>query len=709
MKTEVINTSRRDFLKTSAVLGGGLVLATMGLPATAYPSTGAFEPNIWVAVDKDGLVKVTFAWNELGQGAMTSLAMCAADELDVAWDTVSVHIPVWESKYGNNITGGSSSMRRSWDPLRKAAAAGREMLRQAAAQAWKVEPGSCRTADGRVSHPPTGRSLGYGELVEKAAALDVPENPTLKTPDQRTIVGTRIARRDGPAKVTGQAKFCGDLRRDDLLVAAARRCPVPGGTVASFDDGPARAVKGVSDVVAFDDWVAVLANDTWAAFQGRDALTVTWDFGAGADFDDEKLHTILQNGAAEDGYAVREAGDPEAAIAAAAKVIEADYRFPFIAHCAMEPSVCIALVKGDVCEVECPTQAPVLVARDVSQALRIPFPNVHVTSTYVGSAFGRRLMADYAVEAALLSRHTGRPVKIQWTREDELQHDFYRPASLHRQTAGLDSEGRLTVWTQKVSAPSIGQQLNPTAPKGADPAVLAGIENTLYKVPSHRFSHVPVSTPTPLGWWRSVYDHQNAFANECFLDEAALAAGKDPIEQRLELLLDDKRLKRVVEMVRDRSGWPRPSQPGRSLGFAAHACFKSFGAQVAEVSVADNGRLSVHRVVSVIDCGPAVNPDAIRSQMEGGVAMGLGVALRESISIREGAVVQDNFDSYRPLRLDEMPSVETHIVDSDDEIGGIGEPVLPPTAPAVCNAIFAACGVRIRHLPIGSQLRGAQR
>ncbi len=701
-----VNLSRRRFLRNTSLAAGALVVGT-ALPWRNVTASEAdiLESGVLVAVGTDGRVTLQFTWNELGQGAMTSLALVVAEELCVTTDRVDVAVPIWESKYGDNVTGGSSSMRMSWQPLREAAAAAREMLVGAYCSRMSYVPSDCKAENGAVMHKKLGKSIPYGELVAQASDLPVPESPVLKDRADYTLVGHETPRRDTRDKVLGRAVFGFDLARPGLLRAAFARCPSLDGKVGSVDDAAALAIPGVTRVVTLETSVAVLANDTWSAFRGRDALRVEWE--ESGDRTDSAAYWSLMAGKADDkGFVTRNEGDVDTGLASASKVLEAEYRLPFIAHAVMEPSSCTVHVHDGTCDVEGPTQAPGWVARAVAEAIGLDTADVHMKSTYAGSAFGRRLLPDYAIEGALVSKEIGAPVQVVWSREDEMRHEFYRPASLHRLQAGLDADGRLTTWSHKTVTPSITAQRFPDPNRtGADRGAMSGIDDVDYRPAHFRATHVPVDAPINLGWLRSVYDAQNALVNECFMDELAAAAGRDPVEFRLDVLPDDSRLRRVLTEAAARSGWPHPSQPGRSLGIACHACFGSYGAQMAEVSVT-KGRLRVHRIVSVLDCALAVNPNAVRAQMEGGVAMGLSVLLRERITFDRGRVLEGNFDDYDPLRLSEMPEVECHLLETDADMGGVGEPVFPPTAPAVLNAVFAATGQRIRELPIEERLRG---
>ncbi len=704
MKADVaittVNLSRRRFVRNSTLLSGGLVLGSVLPWEKLVAAAGAaedLEPNALIAVRTDGRVVMQFTWNELGQGALTSLAAVVAEELCVTRDDVDVESPIWEPKYGYNATGGSQSMRNSWDPLRKAAAAARVMLVAAGAAHLGAAPGDCKAEDGHVVGP-GGRRVPYVDLISAASVLEVPADPPLIPRSEHRIVGTRYPRRDTPSKVRGEPVFASDITKPGLLRAAIRRSPVPGGKLRSVDDAAARAIPGVRDVITVGDRVVVLAADTWTALRGREVLRIEWDDGEYAAMNSADTWAAMKARSAEPGYVLRNNGDVTTALAGAARVVRAEYRAPMIAHAAMEPSTCTAHVHDGVCDLEVPTQMPASVHRGVAEALGIH--DIRVSSTWVGSAFGRRLFPDHAVDAALVSQAVGGPVQVVWTREDEMRHDFYRPCSLHLLAGGLDVDGRVVALDHTVVASPIGARDPGAAAARADEGVMRGVSNSPYAPSSYRATHAPMLTGMPLGYWRGVFDVQNAFVQESFLDELSQAGGVDPVELRLAMLAPDARLRRVVEEAAVRSGWPHASGPGRTVGFACHECFGSVGAQVAEVSL-DGDRPVMHRIVSVIECGPAVNPDAVRAQMEGGAAMALSTVLRERITWKDGRVEQGNFDDYRILRCGEMPEIETHILKSDRPIGGVGEPVVPPTAPAVCNALSRARGARIRELPLG--------
>jgi isoquinoline 1-oxidoreductase subunit beta len=695
--------TRRDFMQVVAVAGGGFALA-VHLPLgdslfAAEPAPVHFVPNFWLQIDSDGIVTITVHRSELGQGARTALPMIVAEELDADWSKVRITQALADDKYGSMTTGGSTSVRTSWDRLRQAGAAAREMLVDAAATTWKVERASCQAEQGTVVHVPTGRRLGYGALAATAATLPVPEKPPLKDPRNFRILGQRLARLDVPEKVDGSAVFGMDLTLPGMLIATVARCPVFGGRVKSFDAVRARAVPGVRHVLEVPSGVAVLADTTWAAFQAREALRVEWDEGAAATLDSAAIRTTLAAKLDDAATAVRHDGDVAAALSGAAQRLDATYELPFLAHAPMEPMNCTAHVQAGAAEIWAPSQAPQWAQRAVAGALGLPLEKVIVHIPLVGGAFGRRLMFDFAVEAAQVAQAAGVPVKVVWSREDDMRHDFYRPASLHRVAAGLDATGKVVAWSHRIAAPSISAQTFPDQ-KQEEPDAVDGAAQLPYDIPSVLVDYVMANTAVPVGWWRSVYNTQNAFVNECFVDEVAVAAGVDPLEFRRRSLPAGSRLRHVLELAAEKAGWGTPLPAGRFRGIACHACFGSFVAEVAEVSVSAAGETRVHRVVCAIDAGPIVNPDTIEAQVEGAIALTLGATLHGEITLANGRVQQDNFDSFPMLNASEMPAVEVHIVPSQDVQGGIGEPPLPPLAPAVCNAIFAATGKRVRRLPV---------
>lgn len=694
---------RREFLKLCGTAGAGLILGIrLGLDEAlaSEPASATFTPNAFLGIDAEGLTTIWVARSELGQGVHTALPMLVAEELEADWGKVRVVPAVLDPKYGNQGTGGSTSVRESWKPLRQAGAAAREMLVAAAAATWGVPASACRAEAGEVIHPSSGRRLGYGALVDKAARLPVPGNPKLKDSGQFRLLGTPVARLDAPAKVNGSARFGIDTRVPGMLYAAIARPPVFGGLPGRVDDTRARKVPGVRDVVRLPDRIAVVADSTWAAFQGRDALQVTWEEGANANLDSASIRRLYEEASAREGVVGKHAGDSEAALSRASLKVEADYEAPFAYHGPMEPMNCIAAATDGRCEVWAPTQFPDLVRSAVAGQLEIPPEAVKVNITLSGGGFGRRIEPDYAVEAAAVSKRVNAPVQVVWSREDDIQHDWFRPASLHRLGAAIEGR-RLTAWRHRVVAPSILAQRMPGAiQNGRDESVFDWAANVPYAVPNIHVDSVLVETPVPVGWWRSVYASQNAFATECFLDEVAEAMRTDPVALRKSLLAKSPRHRAVLELAAAKSGWGSPLPAGRARGLALCESFGSIVAEVAEVSVTPAGEPRVHRVTCAVDCGMTVNPGIIRQQLEGAVGFALTPVLHGPITIAKGRVQQSNFDDYPLVTMSEMPEVEVHIVPSRRSPGGIGEPGVPPLAPAVANALFAATRRRVRKLPI---------
>jgi isoquinoline 1-oxidoreductase beta subunit len=720
--------TRRDFLVGGGMAGIGLALG-LWLPRFAGPGSfgglgrggemaESFSPNAWLTIDRAGDVKIIVALTEMGQGIRTALPMLIAEELEADWDKVHVEGAMADrTLYGGQGTGGSSSVRDSWETLRKAGAAAREMLVAAAAARWQVVPSKCRAEKGTVVHPDGKQRLSYGDLVDAAARLPVPSDQQLKNPKDFKLIGTRVKRVDAPSKVNGTAVFGIDVKETEslpgMVYAALVRPPVFGGKLTGFEIGEAKSLPGVHDAVKAGDAVAVIAGNTWAALEGRRRLKVNWDRGENAGLSSETIRALFAEKAGQAGKTWRLAGDPDQHLAAG-KVVEATYELPFQAHATLEPGNCTAWVHDGLCDMWAPTQVPQRVQAAVGKALDIPSDAVRLHITLLGGGFGRRLESDYAVEAALVSKAVGKPVKVVWSREDDLRHDFYRPASWHVLRGAVDAEGWPVAFSHKIVAPSITARRRPEILEtGREPVV--EIQSTfLYDIPNLRLEYVMANTPVPIGPWRSVYASQIAFPSECFFDELCAAGGKDPVEARLRLLQDDHnqrelvieedhwkpaRLRGVVALAAEKAGWGQPLPPGRFRGIACYPEFGTYVAQVAEVSV-DAAGVHVHRVVCAVDCGIVVNPDILEQQIEGSILFGLSAALKNEITFAEGGVQQTNFGDYDVLRLREAPQVEVHTVPSTEPPMGIGEPAVPVIAPAVANAVFAATGKRVRRLPV---------
>jgi len=691
---------RRTFLAVTGGGAAGLAVAAW-LPRRAEGGGQApFAPSAVVAVAASGAVTVTAAKSEMGQGIRTSIPMLVAEELEVDWKDVRVEPAVADPRYGNMGTGGSRTIRQGYLPLRQAGAAAREMLVAAAAARWKVAPGDCRAERGHVLGP-RGKRVTFGSLVADAAKLPVPQQPRLKEAKDFRIVGTRVVRLDVPDKVTGKAVFGMDVRLGGMQYAVVARPPAFGGKARGFDPGKALALPGVRKVAPVPSGIAVIADSTWAALRGREALSVEWDGGPDAALDSAAVSRALEAAAAGPADPAEQRGDAAAALSAAAKRLEARYRVPYLAHATMEPMNATVHARADGAEAWLPTQSPQWAQEKMAEALGIPKEKVVVHTTLLGGGFGRRSSTDFAVEAALVSRAAGGPVQVLWTREDDMRHDFYRPASLHVLEGGLDASGALVAWRHRIAAQSIVQQLF-GAQRGNRPDVAQEATDLGWDVPHWLVETALVKLGVPVGWWRSVYATQNGFAQECFVDELSAASGQDPVSFRRRFLPAGSRLRRVLDLAAEEAGWGRPLPAGRARGVACLASFGSFVAQVAEIRV-EGGKLArVERVVCAVDCGQVVNPDTVEAQVEGSIAYGLSAALRGEITIEKGGAREGNFDAYAPIRMSEMPAVETHLVPSGEPPGGIGEPATPTIAPAVVNALAAATGNRVRTLPIGA-------
>lgn len=697
--------SRRDFLRAGAGLQLGLFLVA-GRPeqvviralgpflAPVPPSPPDAEPlelvdlGLYVRVDSDNTVTVVIPRPDMGQGPRTSLAMHVAEELEADWSKVKYEQAPADPRFGNQTSGGSTSTRNFWTPMRQAGAAARLMLIAAAAKRWGVDPATCRARASEVWHEPTGRRFTYGELAAAAAREPVPDNPPLKQPGQFTLIGRPTRRLDAPLMVRGEAIYGLDVRLPNLKVVAIAR-PVPfGGRAVSFDDAAARRVPGVRDVFRFGSGVAVVADHAWAALRGREELRVRWDPGPNAGIDDAEIRRRLR-------AAIGELPDLPSDVAVR---VEAEYELPYLAHATMEPMNCTARVSGSRCEIWTPTQAPGSVQSAVASALGIPAANVTVHVLFTGGGFGRRLQTDYATEAALLSRQIGAPVQVIWSRDDDMRHDYYRPASIHRLRGGLASDGRPVAWHERVAMATQGRGGLQLLERGVEEPSLFQ-NRPPYAIPNTTVEATNVGLPLPTGPWRSVENTQYVFANESFIDELAAAAGLDPYRFRRGLIRDP-RLRAVLDLAAEKAGWDRPPPDGVGRGIACTNCFGSWVADVAEVTVSPQGLVRVLRVVCAVDCGICVNPLGVEAQMEGAIADGVATCLKAKISVRDGGVVESSFADYRWLRFDEMPEVEVHIVPSTQNPGGIGEPGFPAVSPAITNAIFALTGRRIRRLPV---------
>jgi isoquinoline 1-oxidoreductase beta subunit len=699
--------SRREFVAAGVAAGAGLVIGFY-LPHKGASQAEVFSPNAYLRITPDNKVTIVVARSEMGQGVRTALPMILAEELEADWKQIEVEQAGASTLFGDQTTGGSASIRTTWDPMRKAGAAAREMLISAAALNWGVPRGSCAAENGSIKHAASNRSFTYGELVRKAATLPIPTDVTLKQNKDYKIVGQRLPRVDSPSKVKGEAVFGIDFRLPGMKFVLLARCPVIGGKVSSFGDKDSKKISGVSFVGKIgESAVAVVADSVWGAMEGRRLLNVTWDEGPNKDLNTAAVTASLKQAASKKGANLYSAGD---ASKAAGRRISAEYELPFMAHAPMEPGNCTAHYQGAKCELWAPTQVPQDCRDSVATAIGLDPDLVKVNVTLMGGGFGRRLEHDYAVEAALVSKAINAPVKVIWTREDDMRFSPYRPASLHQLNATLDGSGFPAALTHRIVSPSISGQKGQPTPGNVDPD-LPDEAGPVYGIPNYSVEYVMAETPVPLGWMRSVYALQAAFALESFIDELAVAAGKDPMQYRLHLLEKDQdlqyftttwktaRMRGVLQLAAEKSGWDKPLPTGRFRGVACFGCFASYMAEVVEISM-ENDQPRVHRVVAVVDCGQVINPAILEQQIQGGIVYGLGNALRAKITIEKGRVVQGNFDDYAPLRMEETPSVEVFAVASTETPTGIGEPSVPPIAPALCNAIYAATRKRIRALPI---------
>jgi isoquinoline 1-oxidoreductase beta subunit len=719
---KTLNISRRTFIKTAAFVAGGLVIAFSIPYAKRFLLPGKEnaaadgkmpEPNAFLRIGADDTITVLLAHSEMGQSIWTTLPMLIAEELDADWSKIKVEhapaAPVYaHTAYGLQITGGSSTTWSEFDRYRQAGALTRALLVQAAAKKLGVDAATLRTENGKVISG--DQQLSYGELAEAAADVEKPTSVALKEPKDWKIIGKATKRLDGPEKINGSAVFGQDIHFDGLLTAVVARSPVFGGKVKSYDDSAARKVKGVKNVVQVPTGVAVLADNYWAAKQGRDALKIDWDLGENAKLDTTQMLEEYRKLAGEKGLPAAKVGDSKAALDKATKTVEAEYTLPYLAHSPMEPLNCTVRIDKDSCEVWTGTQMQGTDQPAIAKIAGLKPEQVKIHTVFLGGGFGRRAnpAADFVSEATHVAKAAGVPVKTVWTREDDVKGGYYRPMYLHKARIGLAGDGKPVAWEQAI----VGQSIMLGTPfeafmikNGVDATSVEGVADSPYlkEIKDHNIELHTVKATIPVLWWRSVGHSHTGFVMESLVDEAAHAAGQDPLVYRRELLKNHPRHLAALNLAAEKAEWDKPLPKGISRGIAVHESFGSFVAQVAEVSV-EEGAVKVHRVVCAIDCGLAVNPDSLKAQLESAIAFGLGAALQSQITFKDGQVQQSNFHDYQVLRMNQMPKVEVHIVQSTEKMGGVGEPGVPPIAPAVTNAIFALTGKRIRSLPIGSQL-----
>jgi isoquinoline 1-oxidoreductase beta subunit len=702
--------SRRTLLKVGAATAGGLLLGFELWPARAATRTaagaGEFVPNAFIRIDRAGKITLIIPQAEMGQGVYTSLAMILAEELDASFDHVVIEAaPPNDKLYVNSmvgmqVTGNSNSIRAFWMSLRKAAAGTRTILIQAAAQVWNVDAKALRASDSAVIHDATGRKLAYGELAGRASNQKPPADPTLKTKDRFKLIGKPLKRLDTPDKVNGRAIYGIDVMPEGVKVATLAACPVFGGTVGQVDDTAAKAIAGVRQVIVLEDLVAVIGDHYWAAKQGLEALKIAWNEGPNASVDQAEIWRKAEAASQKPGVVAKSVGDVDKGLGQGERV-DAEYRLPFLSHAPMEPMNCVVHVRPDSCEIWVGTQIQGRTQAVAAKICGLPLEKVILHNQLLGGGFGRRLDVDVTEKAVRIAQHVDGPVKVVYSREEDIQHDFYRPVYLDRLSASIANK-KIVAWQHRITGSSILARWAPPAfQKGIDGDAVDAAVDTPYAIPNQRIEYVREEPPAvPTGFWRGVGPNNNVFAIESFMDELALKAGKDPVAFRREMLQDTPRARTVLDLAAEKSGWGQPLPKRTGRGVALQPSFQTFIATVAEVEVDTAGEVRVKRIVCVVDTGTVVNPDTVVAQLEGGLIFGLTAALYGEITIAKGRVQQHNFNDYRMLRIDETPVIEVHLVPSDEPPGGIGEAGTNAAPPSVTNAIFAATGVRLRRLPL---------
>jgi isoquinoline 1-oxidoreductase beta subunit len=705
--------ARRTVIRAGVAVGGGLLL-TLHLPGRgrAAQEAAAFAPNAFIRIDRNGTVTLIMANTECGQGIWTSTAMLLAEELEVGLDQVRLEAaPPNEALYTNPLlglqaTGGSTSTRADWTRLREAGAVARTMLIAAAAAQWGVDAATCHATRATVTHAQSGRSLGYGVLADAAARLPVPHDVALKDPAHFTLIGRSQRRLDTPSKVNGSAVYGIDVQLPGMQIGTVAASPVPGGKLRSIDEAAARRVPGVRMVVRLDDAVAVIADHMWAAKQGLAAAAPVWDDGPNADLATAGIVHTLDAASQNPGVVAKSQGDAAAAIKSAAKSLDAVYQLPFLAHAPMEPINTTIHVRADSADVWVGTQVPTRAQDAVAAATGLPAQSVAVHNLMMGGAFGRRLDIDSIAQAARIARHVDGPVKLIWTREEDIQHDLYRPYYYDRISAGLDAGGHVVGWSHRVTGSSVMARWAPGGMKQdgkLDPDAVEGAAETPYAFPAQHVEYVRAETPgMTTAWWRGVGPTHNVFVVESFIDELATLGGADPVAFRRTLLQDNPRARAVLDLAAARAGWGQALPQGVGRGLCLQFAFNTYLATVMEVEVTPQGEIRLRRANVAVDCGPVVNPDTLVAQLQGGLIFGLSAALYSEITVSEGRIQQSNFHDYRVLRINEAPTVSVHLIDNPKApIGGIGEAGTASAAPALANAIFAATGKRLRRIPFG--------